>query len=184
MAWSLAVTAPNAEFRVADAFVDLAFPHFLFRTRERVVQRGRVVERIVAAFPRYIFVFIPDFGMYRTMIDTIRDVTGFVRDGDNKPWRGDDDVIRAVVERTDSDGFLPVVEIPCPFHAGQRVIVRGDSVITGYQATFHHVVGNGRAVVEQEWLGRFVPIMVNLQDLEPVEERHRKKKRRHRRSRR
>ena len=82
MAWPLAVTAPNAEFRVADAFAQLAFPHFLFRTRERIVQRGRVVDRIVVAFPRYIFVFVIDFAMYRIMVETVRGVIGFVRDGD------------------------------------------------------------------------------------------------------
>ena len=45
-------------------------------------------------------------------------------------------MIRAVVERTDSDGYLPVVQAPCPFHAGQRVIVRGDLVITEIRLRF------------------------------------------------
>ena len=179
MTWSLAITAPRAEFRVADTLLDRGVTHHLFKIREVVAHRGVVRDRIVAAFPRYVFVWVAIDELYQQIVETVHGIVDFARDGASV-WRGSDGVLSEVLSRADSNGFLPDVQAPCPFFAGQRVIVRGNNIIAGYQAVFQRSIGNGRAIVEQEWLGRYVPIAVHIGDLDALAVRRRKKRRHHR----
>jgi len=181
MTWALAITAPRAEFKVAEALREREIDHHLFKIREIVARRGRLIERVAAAFPRY--VFIATNGLH-LLFDQVHDIIDYARDNANQIWRGDQHVLSEILARTDAEGFLPIQEIPCAFRLGEHVIVRGDNIITGYQAVFQRSIGNARAIVEQQWLGRYVPIVVQICDLEALTERRRKKKRRHHRSRR
>ena len=60
----------------------------------------------------------------------------------------------------------------CPFQKG------GTGIATGYDALVEHALPGGRAVVLQEWLGRWVPIEVAIEVLDQAEKRI--KRRRHR----
>ena len=69
MTVSLAITAPQAEFRVARALEQRAIPHRIFKIRKQLAFRGRPVERILPAFPRYIFLRILFDEIYHHLLE-------------------------------------------------------------------------------------------------------------------
>jgi transcription antitermination factor NusG len=163
--WILAIAQPQLELVVM---------------RARRAKRGRVVDIVVPAFSRYVFARVPN-ERWGEFFDQVEGVVGYVRNGDGGPAHVEPQVIADLLARA-VDGFLPPPETPCPFRAGERVIVRGGGLIAGYYGVFQHALDDRHAVIEQEWLGRMVPVTVRIDDLEHVDRRH--AKRRHHRSRR
>jgi hypothetical protein len=72
---------------------------------------------------------------------------------------------------------------PCPFAKGERVIVRRLDAVAGHFARFDTALLGGRAVVELDWMGRWCPIEVALDDLDPMQPRGERRPRRRRRRR-
>ena len=181
MTVSLAITAPQAEFRVARALEQRAIPHHIFKIRKQLAFRGRPVERILPAFPRYIFLRILFDNIYHHLLETVSDIQDFLREN-GAVWRGQQTVLDDILVRADANGFLMIPPPRCRFTPGQQVIVRGESLISGYEARFERQLSEELAIVEQPWLGRMVSVAVKLQDLDPVPDRHQrnKKRRRHR----
>jgi len=180
--WALALTAPGAEFKVAAELTLRNVPFHLFKIRKTVVRRGKVLQEPAAAFPKYIFVKVVAAELYRVLTETVREIVAFVRVGEDC-WQGSIKALQETLTRADADGFLTIAPPPCRFAVGQRVLVRGNSVISGHFARFQNMLGDDQAIVEQEWLGRHVPILVrvsDLSDLESMPRRHKKKRRKHR----
>ena len=57
MPWAMVVTAPNSEHIVSRELRDRhGIPHHYFKRMTTRVHRGRVIDKLLPAFPRYIFV--------------------------------------------------------------------------------------------------------------------------------
>jgi transcription antitermination factor NusG len=177
--WILALAAPNTEFLVAERLERRGFCGHVFRIKSRRLRRGRMVDAAAPAFPRYLFVSAAD-DRWGDLLAT-EGVTGFVRNGGGGPAHVPDTVIADLLARANGE-TLPVPEARCPFQRGERLIVRGAGVAAGHAAQFEYALGDGLAVVLQEWLGRWVPVTVQLDDLDKLPRRNGKKKRRRHRS--
>jgi hypothetical protein len=180
MSWALVTTASHTERSVAKRFLETEIEHLLVKSRKMRIWRGRKIERLVAAFPRYIFVKVN--GAW----DAIRNVVGvvdFVRIG-LTPAEISDEVITNLRSRLDRDGVLPVEE-KSRFQFGERVVIRGTRAVSGHEALFQFPLHGGRVCILQEWMGRFVPVEIDEEDLLSLGEynelrKARKKRRRHR----
>jgi transcription antitermination factor NusG len=162
--WFLAIAAPNTELVVAERLERRGFERHVFRIPVQRVKRGRLIAVERAAFPRYIFVRIPA-ERWVEFFEQTEGISGYVRNGDGGPAHIPDIVITELVARA-PNGLLAQPEAPCPFHHSERIIVRGHGLPAGYEARFEHALPGGRAIVLQEWLGRWVPIEVALNDLD------------------
>jgi transcription antitermination factor NusG len=179
--WTLAVTHPNSEHLVAEDLRRLSYDHIWFKRRASAVYRGRVVERIFPAFPRYIFIHT------ELCWDVLRDATkvlGLVMFGERigvlqQP------IVDKLVERCGGTDMLPAEAIPEPFTRGDRVMVTGYGPASGHQAVYQGVAEDGRLRLEFEWLGRYVPVDVDSRDVSvisspPSPKSNRRRKRRSR----
>jgi len=161
--WALLTTAPNTENSVARRLKDAQIEFLLIKQRIVRIMRGRKTEIFKAAFPRYIFVLVHDAW------DAIRNITGvidWVRIG-TQPAIIPDEIIKQLRARVDSDGALPSTK-ESKFKFGERVIVRGNGVVTGYQAIYQFTDSHGRACVLQEWMGRYCIVGVPEVDIEKM----------------
>src|SRR5262245_25344952 len=164
MGWSLAVTAPNSEFRAARALTRYSFEHHLFKIRRRIICRGRVVDCIRPAFPRYIFADVA--GFWSELRERCSAIVSFVRDSNGGIAILPDPVVTSLIAACDANGIMPTPEITSPrFHLGDRVLIRGNGVMTGQRAIFQHLLNENSALVEIDWLGRMCPIAIAECDL-------------------
>lgn len=181
--WTLAVTHPNAERLVSEDLKRLSYDHICFKRRASAVHRGRVIERVLPAFPRYVFIHTA------SCWDVLRDaskVLGLVMFGDRVGVLRQP-VIDRLLDRCGGTDVLPPEEIPEPFQRGDRVIVNGYGPASGHQAVYQGVAEDGRLRLEFDWFGRYVPIDVDMRDVSvisslppPTKKRKRRKRRIHR----
>jgi transcription antitermination factor NusG len=174
--WTLATAAPNAELIVAARLLRHGFKNFVPKLRTRRVHRGRHVETLRAAFPRYLFVSVAP-GRWPALLE-IAGVTGYVRDADHGPVRVAPEIVDDLIARADAAGVLPEEPKRCPFARGERVIVNGGGLVAGYFGIFQHPVDGEHAVIEQERLGRTVSVKVRLDELGKAERKNKRRRRR------
>lgn len=178
MSWALVMTAPHTERSVSKRLLETGIEHLLVKRRKMRIWRGRKLERLVAAFPRYIFVKVHDTW------EAIRNIIGvvdFVRIG-LKPADISEEVINGLRSRLDRDGVLPVEE-KSRFQFGERIVIRGTRAVSGHEALFQFPLHGGRVCILQEWFGRFMPVEVNEDDLMSLGEYNSLKPKRRRRDR-
>lgn len=157
MSWSLALTPPSGEFRVARTLRQREIPHHLFKIRQRTAYRGITRDRLLPAFRGYLFIAASN------QWDFLRDYCGVSRFVSRELPSG---IVPSLVGLADSNDVLPTVEIPsCPFKQGQRVHIHGMSLLAGNVAIFENLADNDSAVVLLDWMGRWVPVLVDLRDI-------------------
>jgi transcription antitermination factor NusG len=181
-AWSLVVTAPHRERTVARMLSTLELPYHLFCELRQQVWRGRIVEKPYPVFPGYLFCAC--HGFYDA-VRAIGGVLGFVRFGE-KTVVVDEHIVNRLVASSVGD-VLPrrVIPIVSRFRAGEavRVSVSGRNVLAGQVGRFQRLLGIDRqAIIELEWMGRWVPVPVDERDLESEIDRRKRKRRKHRSS--
>jgi len=161
--WALAVTAPNAENLVCrELSVRHGVPFHFFLQNKRLVQRGRVVERAVPAFPGYVLVpFEAAWGVVR---DCWR-VINLVHFREGAVSQVPQSVVDDLLGRCVGDHVLPAVEVPEPFKIGERVHVGGAGPMSGHYGTYQHRVDLGRLCVSFDCMGRWVSIAVDERDV-------------------
>lgn len=175
--WSLAVTAPNAERLVSDDLARLSYPHIFFKRRSTAVQRGRVVDCFPPAFPRYIFVTAAQCW------DVVRDVgkvLGLVTFGEEigvVPER----VVDQLLRRCGGGDVLPPEPLAEPFRRGDRVVVGGCGPVAGHWATYDALAEGGRVRLCFDWMGRIIPIEIDIRDVSVVTTKGERKRKRPRR---
>jgi transcription antitermination factor NusG len=181
--WALAITAPNAE---RTAIVELGmklgegFPYHHFLQRAKVVRRGRVVERAVPAFPRYLFV--PAQLAWQCLQHVTR-IVGLVSSPELGLWTVPQAEVDKLLIKVDPQGFLPAPDPQEPFKSGDKVWIKGDvHLLSGHQAVYQSMIGNETCSLLFDWCGKQVPVQVDLRDVELYVERKRTKRRYHRRS--
>jgi hypothetical protein len=122
-----------------------------------------MIDAAAPAFPRYAFVSVPDERFGELL--QVEGVVGYVRNGNGGPAHVPDAVVAELLARSNGE-TLPTPEARCPFQRGERLIVRDSGVAAGHTARFERPLGGGLAVVLQEWLGRWVPVTVQIDDLD------------------
>jgi len=158
--WSLAITPPNCELKISRALARWDYEHCVFKVRRRRVFRGRAHDRLLPAFPGYLFV------VAKNSWSTLREIFGvvdFLAHGQPIEL-----AVKSLKQIADSDGVIPTPEISSSrFAPGDRVIINSADVrISGQRAEYLYAVGDGKAAVRIEWLmGKFVPMQIDERDL-------------------
>lgn len=174
------MTAPNLESRTTVIFTRLKYEHHLFCHRIRSVIRGRVIERLRPAFPRYIFVKIVADVMWREVMD----IGGgrFVRSYEyGLPVIVPQHEIDDLVQRQ-QDGVLPN-PLLSRFQFGDQVRIVGEyNFAFGNVGVYQYPVAAGRALVLLPWFnGAWSRTEIDERDVERVVKRERRDRGRHRR---
>ena len=176
----LVVTQTNAEQRVIARLAQMQLAHHLFMVRRKTVVAGQVVEQLAPAYPRYVFVDPQE--QWRS----IRELTGvahFVRFGNNEPEVVSDEIVEGLVAATADDVF-PATAISSRFHYGDRIRISGANPFWGCEGIYSHALGDMRAAVLIEAMGRKIQLPLDERDIELViKKRRRKRDRRRQKSR-
>lgn len=159
MTWSVAVTPPRREFYTRDLLRRLGVESRAFKIVRRVACRGRVVDRVVPAFPSYLFVFR---ALDRWAL--IRNFAAFVMVGE-RPATIEEDAMAMLSAQANADGVI-AIPVDSAFKKGDRVVIRGSSSLSGQPAVFVQASANGRTIVLIDWMGRWVPVGIDERDLE------------------
>jgi transcription antitermination factor NusG len=151
------------EASVSRALKSLDFQHIVFKIRRQIAARGRLLEQVRPVFPGYVFVVARDAWI---VLRNIVGVLGFVHFGDrleNVP----DDVVEGLRAQADADGVL---NWSLPDGGAEPRLRQGDAVqvtLSGatYRGAFFAYLAFDRAIIHLDWMGRMVPVSVNLCDL-------------------
>jgi len=92
--------------------------------------------------------------------------------------------VKQLVESCGGSDVLPPEVVPEPYAHGEQVNVGGTGLISGYDAFYDSVVGDGKLRVLCDMMGRMVPIDVDQRDVMSVVRKRCCKRRRNGRSRR
>ena len=118
---ALATTSPNAEHLVSADLERWGYPHWIFQRSVTRAYRGRVVESLRPAFPRY--VLIPFEQCWNVVRDVWR-VLGIICFGEEVARVREKDV-DCLIERCVRGNVLPPEPVLLPFVQGERVHVGG-----------------------------------------------------------
>ena len=174
--WALAVTLPNAERRVAEKLNDLGIAFHWFRRRMSVAHRGKLCERMVSAFPRYIFIPL----MYCwDILNQVKDIAGIIMFGE-KPARIAENELQKLRSQCIDDVLLSEPESP-RFSSGDKVMLMRLEA-TNRDAVFYRSLGQGRCIVLLDCMGSSIFVNVNDSDLKKVNPVPRSRRRRRRRN--
>ena len=139
----------------------LALPHHIFWLRRSIVHRGRVVDKLMPAFPRY--VLIP-FDQCWEVLRRVWRLIGVVTFGEEVA-RVRPESINFLLSRCVAPSVLATDPIPEPFACGDAVRVGGYGPISGHDAIYDGVVGDGKLRLMFDWMGRSVPIDIDKRDV-------------------
>ena len=177
LTWSLAVTPPNRELSTARALARHEFPHHVFKLRRKAIVRGRPVERLRPAFPGYVFLVAQD----QWLLLHEMGISYFVE------RRLPEGIVEGLLGGAVDEDVLPINDAPSlRFRVGQQVLIRGQGLLAGQIGLFQHLVDEVNCIVLLEWLGRWVPMLVDERELTgdiDAEEMAKKDRKWHRRKR-
>lgn len=161
--WTLAVTKPRQEAKAADNCRQQGLDVVLPRLRTVIVIRGRVINRDSYLFPSYLFVAFEDDHVYGILRDTRGVARVLLMAG--RPATCSAEVMQAVIDRMDVDGYveLPKVEPPpaANYRIGQRVRVSDPShVMFGHRGLYQGMDARQRVKVLMSLMGRKVPVQL------------------------
>jgi transcription antitermination factor NusG len=162
--WSLAITAVNSERLVADELRRRGHPCLWFKRRVQTARRGQLVERILPAFPRYVFIYSDQCW---DVLHHVGRVVGLVVVGD-EIGRVSGEVVDQLVDRCGGGDVLPPEAIPEPFSKGAKVIVGGFGPAAGLSGTYDALAESGKLRVMFDFMGRIVPIDIDARDVSGV----------------
>ena len=168
--WVLATTMPNAEVRVSKRLEKIDIPHFLFMRRFKAAHHGRLVEKLKPAFPSYIIVPMATCWNLAHHVSGVMSIVSF----GSQPAVVRHDVVEGLVKICGGGTTLPLEEPERQFKYGDEVVVDGFLDVYGI---YQNAIGEDRAVVLVEWLGRAVLVNVKESELrkrssQPVSRAH------------
>lgn len=176
--WSLVVTAPHRERTVARMLATFDVPHHLFQELRQQVWRGRIIVRPYPIFPGYVFAAAQ--GLW-DCVRGIVGVLGFVQFGERISVVPNGTVQQLVDASVDDVLPLRVVPAISRFGRGDRVRVHGAGVLAGHFGIFQNMLAGTQALIEIDWMGRWVPVPIDERDLELEIDAPRRRRRRRRR---
>jgi transcriptional antiterminator RfaH len=156
--WFLVLSKPAAERAAKLNLERQGYRVYCPRLQQPALRRGRWVERIVALFPRYLFVQVDGARQSLAPVGSTVGVAGIVRFGSQAaavPARIVDDLIA----REDPVSGLHKLDSSRKLRAGARVSLVGGSFL-GLDGIFEREAGQDRVVVLLSLLGREVAVGV------------------------
>lgn len=159
--WALAVTQPRREDYAAEHChqqgLEVIFPKY----SEQVVRRGKVVERVAALFPSYLFVLILDAHCYARLRST-RGVSHVVP-GSAGPAMCPPHEVAALRRRMGADGvvrFEPAAPPPVTVYLPAQVVQVADEAhyLFGQRGLVQGMTARGRVAVLFSMLQRTVRV--------------------------
>jgi transcription antitermination factor NusG len=176
--WALATTPPNAERLVSIDLARWGYSHWIFQRSTTRAYRGRVVENLRPAFPRY--VLVPFEQCWNVLHDVWR-VLGIVCFGEEVARVRERDVDK-LIKRCARGNVLPSEPVLLPFAQGERVHVGGVGLISGHDAIFQNVVDDGRVRVLFNMMGALTPIDVDQRDVFSIVRKQKRRRGRRRKA--
>lgn len=167
--WVLATTAPNTEARASKTLGRFGFEHHVFWVKQRSVRRGTVSEKLVPAFPRYVFAKCVDFSYIQLKCPDVQRLVSFGADtAEVVPC----EAISELLDRCGPGNILDYEESleQTRFQRGERVRVVRNAAF-GTIGIFQEMVSRGKAAVLLPWFGSYVRSIVDEVDLEKAEKR-------------
>ncbi len=134
------------------------FETYLPRLQLRALRGARWVDRIVALFPRYVFVRLDLGRQALAPVRSTRGVANLVRFGDEAALVPDT-VIRSLRQRENRETGLHWLVPHRPRRGAPVAVVAGP--LAGLEGVFERDTGEERAIVLLSLLGRFTPVCVN-----------------------
>jgi len=175
--WALATTPPNAEHLVSADLDRFGYPHWMFKRSVSRAYQGQIVSTYRPAFPRYIMV---PFEQCWNILSDVWRIVSIVCFGEAIA-RVQSNEIDRLIERCGGSDVLPPEIIPELFARGERVHIGGYGLISGHDAFYECVVGDGKLRVMFDMMGRMVPIDVNQSDVSACVSKRNRNRRRGRR---
>ena len=151
-------TKPSSEQVAATHLARQGFETYLPRLKHRALKGARWAERVVALFPRYVFIRLDVLTQALAPVRSTRGVSGVVRFGEEAAVVPDG-VIDTLFRRADPETGL--------HHLSDRRPTRGSAVsvvggaLAGLEGIFERDLGDERAVILLSLLGRSTPVCVN-----------------------
>jgi transcriptional antiterminator RfaH len=131
---------------------------YLPRLLQTVQRRGQWKERIVALFPRYLFVRVEEGQQSLSPVRSTVGVVGVVRFG-LRYAAVPDNIIRELRQRADPQSGLHRLHRPVPFSRGSRVRI-ATGPFAGLEGVFEREAGSERVVVLLKLLGQDASVRI------------------------
>jgi transcriptional antiterminator RfaH len=155
--WFLVVTKPASESLATAHLSRQGFETYYPRLSLKRTYRGRWVDRIVALFPRYLFVRLDPRRQALAPIRSTRGVAGIVRFGEDATVVPDT-VVDQLQQRADSGSGLHRLNETGPRRGSAMRVIGG--AFAGLEGVFDREAGLERSVVLLSLLGRVTPVCV------------------------
>jgi transcriptional antiterminator RfaH len=156
--WFLVVTKPASESLATQHLSRQGFETYYPRLSLKRLYRGRWANRIVALFPRYLFVRLDPRRQAFSPIRSTRGVAGIVRFGEDATVVPDT-VVDQLMERADSTSGLHRLNESEPRPGSAMRVVGG--AFAGLEGVFDREAGTERSIVLLSLLGRITPVCVS-----------------------
>jgi transcriptional antiterminator RfaH len=158
-AWYLVLTKPAAERAAQRNLQRQGYDVYCPRLVRPVLRRSRWVECVVALFPRYLFVQLDAARQSMGPVRSTLGVSGIVRFG-GEPACVPREIIEDLRARADPVSGLHRMQRRRAFDPGASVRVIAGA-LEGLQGVFEREIGEDRAVILLNLLGRRTPVCVD-----------------------
>jgi transcriptional antiterminator RfaH len=161
--WFLVFTKPSGEKLAQDNLERQGYRVYFPQLLRRVMRGGRRMERIVALFPRYLFI---ELDSVRQSLATVRSTLGVanvVRFG-IEPQIVPDGIVRGLMSRADPASGLHVFDAEPQFESGSRVNVIAGA-FAGLDGIFLRNVSEHRVAILLRLLGQEAAVQLPGQNL-------------------
>ncbi|HTU65136.1 MAG TPA: transcription termination/antitermination NusG family protein [Steroidobacteraceae bacterium] len=163
--WFLVLTKPASESVATEHLVRQGFQTYYPRLALKRLSRGRWAERIVALFPRYLFIRLDPRRQGLSPVRSTRGVAGIVRFGTDATVVPDD-VVDGLIQREDRQSGVHRLRDGGPQRGAPMNLVGGN--LAGLDVVFEREAGDERSVVLLSLLGRSTPVSVSNAWLVPA----------------
>jgi transcriptional antiterminator RfaH len=156
--WFLVLTKPAAESTAQSNLQRQGYHVYYPQLIRPVLRRGRWVDRVVALFPRYLFVHFDTVRQSMGPVRSTLGVSGIVHFG-AEAARVPDEIVDELRSRADPASGLHRLQRRRGFDPGASVSVIAGA-LEGLHGIFERAVGEDRAVILLNLVGRRTPVCV------------------------
>lgn len=164
MSWALVTTGPNRERIVAERLEKSGLTVRFFRMRRPILHKGKIREKLVPVYPRYLFTSITsktsNVPQWRSIVEN---GAYFVRGSGGFPKEVSDALVAEQAARGIQDIFSDVEE-RSKFKVGDLVQLVG-GYFMGKVGVFDRVTAPGWCFASFDIFGRSMPLKVKESDL-------------------
>jgi transcriptional antiterminator RfaH len=163
--WYLVFTKAQGEQTASINLCRQGYRVYWPRLQRRTLSRGRWIERIVALFPRYLFVQLDAARQSLAPVRSTIGVASIVRFG-AEPALVPQSMVDALQDRADPATGLHRLADVAPLKRGSAVkIIAG--AFRGFEGIFERETGEDRVVILLELLGKSTPVQLDSHSVVP-----------------